>query len=333
MTQKCEESVTDEPRAKGWPSKPPEGKGIIPTYIALANAKLSDTLRPPDRVFTSDVRAAALRKQQTPDLERIKAATGETSNWHLRADECRKIAATMPAVVRDFLGRPEDVLGFCRNYVVLWQARELLPRIAAVPWSLVEKPSTAETFEEYKLARDLQRGMTVIGSGAIEIILGTNCTIELVENPVLTALAGVRADCIRTCPICGDIFWAPRKKSEGCKIHGAAVRMRRKRSPAAREAKAAKQRSRRASNKLRARIKARSEMIDRAKDDHKTVFDLPESQRAEALLAWFSYLSDQGFTEEEIASLGDRSDISSLLTEEGFRLIRKKLEGLKSVSS
>jgi hypothetical protein len=193
-------------------------------FIDLANARLYEPLLSPGELFDSSA-LAKISPLRTPPASRRQLTMGakrESSKSELTrlfwAKQCKAIASTMPVSVSKFLGSPDDVWEFMRKYRDFWQARQLIPAIARRDWKIADHPKFARNFDEYKRTRAVQKGlpMAILVSAQIDVAVNAGGEVEILIDPVLKSLEGIAANRIRTCPVCGQIFWAQQSNSPCC---------------------------------------------------------------------------------------------------------------------
>lgn len=261
-----------------------------------------------------------------PGALRDAGATATADNLEFWINRCRKVRQKMPQEARKILGSPQDVYQFCRNYTELWQAHELIPKIAQTEWPEPGDPNTAASFTEYRKLKEAQHGlpMGAVGSLSTDVIVGPDRRIGLYESPVLRALDGVRADRIKRCSIetCRRIFWAKQDRSKTCSTTCDA-NLRKRRQRASRPNKTKRQSESR-------KKKAMCERIQSVIRELGLAYDQPGRHPADRMQKWIGVLLEGGFTEAEIESLGAIRrgtgwDVSELLAEDGYTRALKML--------
>jgi hypothetical protein len=116
---------------------------------------------------------------------------------------CRDVARRFGPKTNDFLGSPESIGPFYSRCLELQSAREALGLLA-------------KRYRDYsRAAGDVASTLPIPVTA--RLIVNREGLLELSpDDPVLSALDGIRADRIRSCAVCGRIFWAPRVNSECC---------------------------------------------------------------------------------------------------------------------
>jgi hypothetical protein len=127
-------------------------------------------------------------------------------------EHCEKAAASLSPETRAFLGPASDLEVFPVKYQLLKSARAVLLGIARR-----NEAGSREHSSELML-RDAQfPGVDIPFAVFVNLVVNEHGEFSISTPPVLAALIGVRADRIRSCAICGRIFWAPRINSECCR--------------------------------------------------------------------------------------------------------------------
>ena len=134
---------------------------------------------------------AANRDQQLPDPKELFSGTK-----HLF--RISKFLKSLSAKTRAFLGEPNNVELFRDRYDALRSAQQILPSLA----------------EEWPDDEPSGPGFTSLPSVGVNLYIDNGMIAA--SGTFLNALQGVRADRIRRCNVCRNIFWAPRVNSECC---------------------------------------------------------------------------------------------------------------------
>lgn len=180
--------------------------------------------KPPKGIaqFIELVNAEGLYQRELPDVYKAwYAATDDpesasVSPHDLWVKACAKIAAAFCPATRAFLGPPAKLQSFLDRYEQLKSAREVLVGMAR--WHRLQSPAHPSKPMDHLVIHDDQLSVDVPHSVGVNLRINEKGVLVLAAsgNTLLDALVGVRADRIRSCAICGRIFWARRVNSECC---------------------------------------------------------------------------------------------------------------------
>lgn len=170
--------------------------------------------------FIELINADRLFERELPNLDdEVDAAMGDPQTAPfstlrgLWTRVCGEIAGTLSAETRSFLGPEAALRQFQERYRSLKVARQAILGIA--------RSYRNDTSKHARSSADLiVRGEWLsedvpfqVGVG---LVVSASGQLAISEDAILNALVGVRADRIRSCAICGRIFWAARVNSECC---------------------------------------------------------------------------------------------------------------------
>jgi hypothetical protein len=115
--------------------------------------------------------------------------------------DCSSLTKALKPATRDFLGPTSDLQQFRERYHDLETAAEVLVGIAA----------------QYGIERkDYEDDRFGFSDVPIQSRLYNNNGIIAASGIIQNVFVGVRADRIRSCAVCSQLFWAPRVNSECC---------------------------------------------------------------------------------------------------------------------
>jgi hypothetical protein len=178
--------------------------------------------KPPDELahFIRLVNAERLFERELPDegtlfaaMCKVRPPVSDRDYLDLLIRSRAETVAALSPEARAFLGPPEDParpLLFSERWELLKSAGEVLSAIARR--SRGELSGTAELLifdrqfhGEFPFSVPVGVGINERGQGVLRK-----------KNPLLDALIGAQLDHVRSCAVCGHIFWAKRANSECC---------------------------------------------------------------------------------------------------------------------
>jgi hypothetical protein len=178
-----------------------------------------DSYPPEDlALYISLINLEQLYERELPDYSALdQAEVGRSSRsamvkWEPWARVNAHLASTLSPETRSFLGPPEDVPHFRERFETLRSAQILLRSIAArnaLIWRSVESLAVAGYDKSF-------RASVPFPEVRVHLVVNEDNEFAVSESPLLEAIVGVSVDRIRSCAICGRIFWAPRINSECC---------------------------------------------------------------------------------------------------------------------
>jgi hypothetical protein len=186
-------------------SEPPEG---LARLIALVNA---------ERLYEKEL--PSLQSIMPLDDDQVKAYVEAFAHSPFASDaidpligKYRACWATFSPETRNYLGQPENIGEFLANYRLLESARSALVGIAKR--NSLGRP-TGNSGDAIAVQANVSELLPV---ARLNIYLAVNRDgrFTVPQDSLLNMLIGVRADRIRSCAVCGQIFWARRINSECC---------------------------------------------------------------------------------------------------------------------
>jgi hypothetical protein len=121
--------------------------------------------------------------------------------------------AACSAETREYLGAPENIGAFLANYRLLESAQSVLVGIAkrnSLGRREIGKSGDSNANQTSLTA------LLLVPRLDIYLAVDSDGRFTVPQDSLLNILLGVRADRIRSCAICGRIFWARRINSECC---------------------------------------------------------------------------------------------------------------------
>lgn len=177
-----------------------------------------DTKPPTDLArFIELVNAERLYERELPDAHKtLYAAMDDPVNASvaprvLWIQQCAEIASELRPETRAHLGSASNLEQFLERYELLSAAGKILQGIAKR-----RAPGSHGQSNEL-MVHDTRFPVDVPFTVPIAMVVnGDGLLAVKPENPLVASLVDVPADRIRSCAICGQVFWAPRANSECC---------------------------------------------------------------------------------------------------------------------